>query len=92
MITFAKGRDPDTRTTQLFINYGNNGRLDGSGFSPFGKVIEGMEVVDILYSGYGEGFPGGSGPSQGKIESRGNAYLEMDFAKLDFIKKATIED
>ena len=91
MITFATS-GPDTRTTQLFINTVNNSRLDGSGFSPFGKVIEGIDVVDKLYSGYGEGFPDGRGPSQAKIESRGNAYLEMDFSELDFIKKATIEE
>ena len=91
MVTFATG-GPNTRTTQLFINYGNNSRLDGMGFSPFGKVIEGMGVVDELYSQYGEGAPGGRGPDQGLIQAEGNAYLKANFAWLDFIKRATIED
>ena len=60
------------------------------GFSPFGKVVEGMEVVDKLYNGYGEGFPGGRGPKQGQIQSEGNAYLKKDFPKLDYINKATL--
>lgn len=81
---------PNTRTSQMFINFGNNANLDPMGFSPFGKVIEGMEVVDKLYSGYGEGFPQGNGPNQGRIQEEGNAYLKKDFSKLDYIKKATI--
>ena len=56
MITFATA-GPDTRTTQVFINFGDNAALDGQGFSPFGKVISGMDVVDSLYAGYGEGSP-----------------------------------
>ncbi len=82
-ITFATA-GPNTRTTQLFINFGDNARLDASGFSPFGKVIKGMEVVDKIYSGYGEQ------PSQGQIQAEGNKYLEKDWPKLDSIKKATI--
>jgi peptidyl-prolyl cis-trans isomerase A (cyclophilin A) len=81
---------PNTRTTQLFINYRDNSRLDQMGFSPFGKVVKGMSVVDKLYSGYGEGAPRGSGPDQGMIQSRGNEYLTSDFPKLDSIKKAYI--
>jgi len=81
---------PDTRTSQLFINYGDNSRLDSMGFSPFGKVTKGMDVVDKLYSGYGEGAPRGSGPHQGQIQSRGNEYLNADFPKLDHIVKASI--
>ncbi|MGE3527869.1 MAG: peptidylprolyl isomerase, partial [Methyloceanibacter sp.] len=88
-ITFATA-GPDTRTTQVFINFGNNAPLDGQGFAPFGKVVSGMEVVDQLYNGYGEGAPHGNGPDQGRIQSQGNAYLEQDFPKLDFIKTATI--
>ena len=90
-ITFATA-GPDTRTTQVFINFGDNAALDGQGFSPFGKVVSGMEVVDSLYSGYGEGAPHGNGPDQGRVQSQGNAYLEQDFPKLDFIKTATIAE
>ena len=89
-ITFATA-GPNTRTTQVFINFGDNAPLDGQGFSPFGKVVSGMEVVDSLYKGYGEGAPHGNGPDQGRIQQQGNAYLEKDFPELDFIKTATIE-
>ena len=88
-ITFATG-GPNTRTTQVFINYGNNAGLDKQGFAPFGKVISGMAVVEKLYAAYGEGPPQGQGPSQGQIQSQGNAYLEKSFPKLDFVKSATI--
>lgn len=90
MVTFATG-GPNTRTTQVFINYGNNARLDGQGFSPFGKVVSGMDVVEKLYAQYGEGAPGGAGPDQSKIQGEGNAYLNRYFPSLDFVKKATIE-
>jgi peptidyl-prolyl cis-trans isomerase A (cyclophilin A) len=89
MITFATA-GPNTRTTQLFINFGNNVNLDGMGFSPFGKVIEGMDVVDKINGEYGEGAPGGRGPDQGRIQMEGNAYLKKDFPNLDYIKSATI--
>jgi peptidyl-prolyl cis-trans isomerase A (cyclophilin A) len=89
-ITFATG-GPNTRTTQVFINLADNARLDGSGFAPFGVVTQGMEVVEELYSGYGEGAPNGGGPAQPQAEAEGNAYLEREFPKLDYIKKATIE-
>lgn len=88
-ITFANA-GPDTRTTQVFINFGNNANLDGMGFAPFGSVVEGMDVVDGLYKGYGEGAPRGMGPNQGKIQSEGNAYLKKSFPKLDYVKSATI--
>ncbi|MBI3326626.1 MAG: peptidylprolyl isomerase [Nitrospinae bacterium] len=88
-ITFAMA-GPNTRTSQLFINYGDNSRLDGQGFPPFGQVIEGMDVVDQLYAEYGEGAPNGRGPSQARIQQEGNAYLTSQFPKLDSIKKATI--
>jgi peptidyl-prolyl cis-trans isomerase A (cyclophilin A) len=90
MLTFAMA-GPNTRTTQVFINYADNSRLDDMGFSPVGQVVSGMDVVDKLYSGYGEGAPRGSGPSQGLLQQQGNAYLKKDFPKLDYIKKATIE-
>jgi peptidyl-prolyl cis-trans isomerase A (cyclophilin A) len=89
-ITFATA-GPNTRTTQVFINFGDNTRLDGMGFAPFGQVVSGMNVVDSLFSGYGEGAPEGQGPEQGRIQSEGNAYLLKDFARLDYIKTATIE-
>lgn len=89
-ITFATA-GPNTRTTQVFINFGDNAGLDGQGFSPFGKIVSGMEVVDALFSGYGEGAPRGDGPDQGLVQQRGNAYLEKSFPKLDFIRTATIE-
>jgi len=79
-----------SRTTQVFINYRNNQRLDRQGFAPFGQVTEGMDVVDKLYSGYGEGAPSGSGPHQTRIEKQGNPYLQADFPKLDYIIKTEI--
>ncbi|MGH8058494.1 MAG: peptidylprolyl isomerase, partial [Candidatus Entotheonellia bacterium] len=88
-ITFATA-GPNTRTTQVFINYGDNARLDSMGFAPFGRVVTGMEVVDRLYAGYGEGSPRGEGPNQGKIQLEGNAYLTSQFPQLDYIKKATV--
>ncbi len=60
------------------------------GFAPFGQVVEGMEVVDRLYGGYGEGAPRGRGPDQGRIQIEGNAYLEREFPQLDQIRRATI--
>src|SRR5262245_34076811 len=89
-ITFATS-GPDSRTTQVFINFADNGGLDNQGFSPFGQVTTGMNVVDSLYSGYGEGAPSGRGPNQGRIQREGNAYLTKEFANLDYVKKATIE-
>lgn len=90
MITFAT-RGPNTRTTQVFINFNNNVGLDDQGFSPFGQVVSGMKVLDSLYNGYGEGAPRGSGPDQGRVQDEGNAYLNSDFPMLDYVKKATIE-
>ncbi|MGH6747980.1 MAG: peptidylprolyl isomerase [Methyloceanibacter sp.] len=89
MITFATA-GPGTRTTQVFINFGDNAGLDDQGFAPFGQVTSGMDVVDALYAEYGEGAPQGAGPDQGLVQSQGNAYLKKDFAKLDYIKTATI--
>jgi peptidyl-prolyl cis-trans isomerase A (cyclophilin A) len=89
-ITFATS-GPNSRTTQVFINFADNAGLDSQGFSPFGRVVSGMNVVDSLYAGYGEGAPSGRGPNQGKIQLEGNAYLTRDFGSLDYIKKATIE-
>ena len=88
-VTFATA-GPNTRTTQLFINFGDNAGLDKQGFSPIGEVTKGMDIVDKLYNGYGEGAPRGKGPDQGRTQAEGNAYLSKDFPKLDYIKTATI--
>ncbi|MGQ0734105.1 MAG: peptidylprolyl isomerase [Acidobacteriota bacterium] len=89
-ITYAMGGSPDTRTTQVFINFRNNTNLDAMGFAPFGEVTSGMDVVDKIFTGYGEGAPGGKGPEQGRIQAEGNAYLMKSFPKLDYVKTATI--
>jgi len=83
-VTFAMA-GPNTRTTQLFINLGENARLDKMGFSPFGKVIEGMDVVDSLFDRYGEN------PDQERITTEGKAYLDANFPSLDSIKVARLE-
>lgn len=89
MVTFAMA-GADTRTTQVFINYANNSRLDAMGFAPFGKVVDGMKVVDALEGIYGEGAPEGHGPAQERIQSQGNSYLKAEFPKLDYIKSASL--
>ena len=85
MVTFAMA-GPNTRTTQVFISFGDNSFLNSQGFAPFGKVVEGMDVVDSLYKGYGEA------PSQAQqqIQQQGNEFLEKKFPNLDTINKATV--
>jgi len=90
MVTYAKTGAPNSRSTQLFINFKDNSMLDRQGFAPFGKVVEGMEVVDALYKGYGEGAPSGRGPEQGRIQAEGNSYLNKDFPQLDYVKTARV--
>jgi peptidyl-prolyl cis-trans isomerase A (cyclophilin A) len=79
----------DSRTTQLFINLKDNKGLDRQGFAPFGKVVEGMDVVDSIFK-IGEGAPRGPGPAQGRIQSQGNAYLKEKFSTLDYLKSARL--
>lgn len=90
MVTFATA-GPGTRTTQVFINYRDNDRLDAMGFAPFGQVVEGMDVVDKFYGGYGEGAPQGHGPDQYRLNIEGEKYLARQFPKLDKIQKATVD-
>jgi peptidyl-prolyl cis-trans isomerase A (cyclophilin A) len=90
-ITFATS-GPNSRTSQVFINFKDNDRLDTMGFAAFGEVTEGLEVVDKLYSGYGEGAPRGAGPAQNRIQSEGNKYLKESFEKLDYVKTAKIAE
>jgi peptidyl-prolyl cis-trans isomerase A (cyclophilin A) len=82
-ITFATA-GPNSRTTQVFINYADNTNLDGQGFAPFGRVVQGMDVVDRINAEYGQS------PNQAMIQQRGNAYLEAQFPRLDYIVRATL--
>lgn len=88
MVSYAMA-GPNTRTTQFFINYGDNSRLDGMGFAPFGRVRD-MAAVDQLHNRYGEGAPRGRGPNQSLIQSQGNTYLRAQFPNLDYIRSARI--
>ena len=90
-VTFAQSGSPNSRSTQVFINYRDNFGLDRARFAPFGQVIDGMNVVDSLYKGYGEGAPQGEGPDQSRIQREGNAYLDKDFPKLDRILRAQVD-
>ena len=82
---------PGTRTTQFYINLSDNSRLDKDGFSPIGKVVAGMEVIDQIYSGYGEDAGGGMrGGKQGRIFEGGNAYLDREFPNLDKLIRASV--
>jgi peptidyl-prolyl cis-trans isomerase A (cyclophilin A) len=82
-------RGPNTRTTQLFINFRDNANLD-EGYPPIGEVVEGMSVVDSLWKGYGEGAPAGFGPDQARIVTEGEKYLAREFPELDYIKTARV--
>ncbi len=83
-VSFTTEGRPQSRFTQIFINYADNSRLDADGFAPFGEVVSGMEVVDKVFS------PGDPQPDQRRILREGNEYLQKEFPQLDFVKKATI--
>ncbi|MGH9480107.1 MAG: peptidylprolyl isomerase, partial [Terriglobales bacterium] len=89
MICFAKA-GPNTRTTQVFINFRDNSRLDKMGFAPFGQVTQGMNVVDELYGGYGDFAPRGHGVDGRLLDSGGDAYLRKAFPKMDRIQSVTV--
>jgi cyclophilin family peptidyl-prolyl cis-trans isomerase len=84
---------PNSRTTQIFFNTRDQGNafLDAQGFSPIGKVIQGMDIVDRMYAGYGEGAPAGKGPNQARIQLQGNSYLKEGFPQLSYFSKASID-
>jgi peptidyl-prolyl cis-trans isomerase A (cyclophilin A) len=87
-LTFAMAGSPDTRSTQLFINLGNNTNLDGMGFAPICEIdAEGMKIADQLHGGYGETITN----KQGRITKEGNAFLKKDYPLLDYIKTARLE-
>jgi peptidyl-prolyl cis-trans isomerase A (cyclophilin A) len=88
-VTFATA-GPNTRTTQVFVNLADNAQLDSMGFAAFGQVTEGMDVVNQLYSGYGEGAPDGHGPTQDDVANKGREYLDKTFPRLDSINTAVI--
>lgn len=90
-ISFAMA-GPGTRTTQLFVNLADNTRLDDMDFSPVAEVVEGIDVVESLYGGYGEGAPRGNGPNQAELHQRGNEYLGESFPQLDYVTKAVIAE
>jgi len=91
MVTFAKTGRPNSRSTQIFINHGNNANLDSMGFAPIGKVVAGADIVGKLYTGYGEGAPRGKGPRQDVLGDYGEVYLADQFPKLDKINKTTVK-
>ena len=84
-MTFAQTGAPNSRSTQIFVNYKDNGFLDSQRFAPFGQVVSGMDAVDKINADAGEK------PNQGSIQSQGNVYLKAAFPKLDYVKKATLE-
>ena len=83
-VSFAATDQPNSRTTHMFINLGDNAKLDAMGFAPIGRVVSGMDAVDNIYPGYGEA------PNQNMIAEEGNAYLEKEFPHLDYIRTARI--
>jgi peptidyl-prolyl cis-trans isomerase A (cyclophilin A) len=91
-LTYAASGQPNSRSTQLFINLHDNSQsLNPQGFAPLGQVIQGMDVVDDLFAGYGEMGPGGPGPDPTQLQIAGNAYLASKFPHLDYVKKAVVQ-
>lgn len=88
-LAFAKS-DPNTRSTEVFINLANNTVLDDQYFVPFAWIVEGLEVADRLYSGYGEMRPEGKDIDPGRVEGETNEYLVQRFPKMDYIKTARL--
>ncbi|MFA5911723.1 MAG: peptidylprolyl isomerase [Vicinamibacterales bacterium] len=91
-LSFAMGGNPMMASTQVFLSFRDNSSLDGQGFAAFADITEGQDVAAKIFTGYGD-MPqrGGKGPDTARILKEGNAYLEREFPKLDYIKKATIE-
>lgn len=85
-ISFAQS-GKRSRRTQVFVNLKDNAELD-SGFTPFGRVSQGLDIFERLYSEYGEWDPPGRGPNVGRIQTQGNSYLDVSFPKLDKIIRA----
>jgi peptidyl-prolyl cis-trans isomerase A (cyclophilin A) len=89
-VSFAM-RGPSTRTTQVFVNLRDNKNLDSSGFAPFGRIVEGLDIIEKLYSAYGEVSPlGGSGPDPAKLQVMGDEYAQRSFPRLDTINSAKV--
>jgi peptidyl-prolyl cis-trans isomerase A (cyclophilin A) len=88
-VTFATS-GPNTRTVQVFINLGDNARLDAMGFAPIGRVTGGMDVVERFYAGFGDGPPRGRGPEQNRLQAEGDAYLQREFPQLDRVVRARV--
>lgn len=90
-VTFAKSGMPNSRSTQVFFSLADrNSFLDSMGFSPFGEVVQGMDIVEQLHSGYGDAAPEGRGPNQDLIRERGNEYLQTGYPELDYIETARV--
>lgn len=90
-LAYAMLTTPNTRSTQIFVNLADNVQLDAQGFAPFGRIVDGIDVIDRLYAGYDERAGGGMrAGNQGPIEKEGNAWLQRNFPKLDSIVRVTL--
>ena len=90
-VSFAKG-GANSRTVEIFISYRNNSDLDALGFSPFGEVVDGMDVVDAFYAEYGDGPPRGQGVYQAQAHATGEEYFAAEFPELDRVVRAWVEE
>ncbi len=84
MVTFAKTGAPNSRSTQIFINFSDNSFLDNQGYAPFGKVVDGMKAVMEINGEYGER------PNQGMVQAQGNDYLIPAFPRLDYVEETRL--